>query len=142
MLRQGANLCDVGSLSIALAIGDSLTTGAQRIDICRGGASHLSLDSQPRNPHYPAGTSSSYINCSARNDETPLSLMKRFVGTFIGLDAHKLTITAAILRPGSRKPELTTFDNTERTLARFVRAQQRAMRPGRSASDSSACSSS
>jgi hypothetical protein len=40
-LKQGANLCDVGSLAIAVAIGDHLTTGAQRIDICRGGASHL-----------------------------------------------------------------------------------------------------
>jgi transposase len=46
--------------------------------------------------------------------------------TFIGLDAHKRTITAAILRPGSRKPELITLDNTEKTLARFVRAQQKA----------------
>jgi transposase len=46
--------------------------------------------------------------------------------TFIGLDAHKRTITAAILRPGSRKPELITFNNTEKTLARFAIAQQKA----------------
>jgi transposase len=46
--------------------------------------------------------------------------------TFIGLDAHKRTITAAILRPGSRKPELLTFDNTDEALARFVHAQQKA----------------
>jgi hypothetical protein len=60
MLKQGANLCDVGLLSIAMAIGGTLATGAQRIDICRGKASHLSLDSHARNPPYPAGTSSSY----------------------------------------------------------------------------------
>ncbi len=46
--------------------------------------------------------------------------------TFIGLDAHKRTITAAILRPGERKPELITFDNEEKALVRFVRAQQKA----------------
>jgi transposase len=46
--------------------------------------------------------------------------------TFIGLDAHKRTITAAILRPGSRKTELITFENTPKTLARFVRTQQKA----------------
>ena len=46
--------------------------------------------------------------------------------TFIGLDAHKRTITAAILRPGSRKPELITFDNNEKELTRFIRAQQKA----------------
>lgn len=46
--------------------------------------------------------------------------------TFIGLDAHKRTITAAILRPGSRKPELITFDNNEKSLARFALAQQKA----------------
>lgn len=45
--------------------------------------------------------------------------------TYIGLDAHKKTITAAILRPRSRKPELITFDNTAKALARFVRAQQK-----------------
>jgi hypothetical protein len=54
-LKQGANLCDVGLLSIAYAIGDDLTTGAQRIDIWRGEASHLSLDSGARNPPYPRG---------------------------------------------------------------------------------------
>jgi transposase len=46
--------------------------------------------------------------------------------TFIGLDAHKRTITAAILRPGSRKAELITFDNTDKALARFVHAQEKA----------------
>jgi transposase len=46
--------------------------------------------------------------------------------TFIGLDAHKQTITAAILRPGNRKSELITFDNTDKALARFVRAQKKA----------------
>jgi transposase len=45
--------------------------------------------------------------------------------TFIGLDAHKKTITAAILPPGSRKPELITFENTTKALARFVRAQRK-----------------
>jgi hypothetical protein len=54
-LKQGANLCDVVLLTIGLTIGDSLTTGAQRIDICRGDASHLSLDSRARNPHYRRG---------------------------------------------------------------------------------------
>jgi transposase len=43
--------------------------------------------------------------------------------TFIGLDAHKKTITAAILQPGERKPELITFDNTPKALLKFVRAQ-------------------
>jgi hypothetical protein len=60
MLKQGANLCDVGLLSIALAIGDSLTTGAQRIDFCVGKGSHLSLDSHARNPPYARGHLSSY----------------------------------------------------------------------------------
>jgi transposase len=46
--------------------------------------------------------------------------------TFIGLDAHKQTITAAILRPGDRKPELITFDNTSQSLLRFVKKQQKA----------------
>lgn len=45
--------------------------------------------------------------------------------TFIGLDAHKRTITAAILRPGSRKSELITFDNNDKALARFVNTQQK-----------------
>lgn len=45
--------------------------------------------------------------------------------TFIGLDAHKRTITAAILRPGSRKVELITFDNTIKALSRFVSAQRK-----------------
>lgn len=45
--------------------------------------------------------------------------------TFIGLDAHKRTITAAILHPGSRKPELITFENTAKLVARFVRAQRK-----------------
>lgn len=45
--------------------------------------------------------------------------------TYIGLDAHKRTITAAIARPG-KKLELVTFENTPKTLARFVRAQQKA----------------
>jgi hypothetical protein len=60
MLRQGANLCDVGLLSIALAIGDNLTTGAQRIDNCVGNGSHLSLDSHARNPPCARGHLSSY----------------------------------------------------------------------------------
>lgn len=46
--------------------------------------------------------------------------------TFIGLDAHKQTITAAILRPGDRKPELITFDNTSQSLLRFVKKQRKA----------------
>ncbi len=46
--------------------------------------------------------------------------------TYIGLDAHKSTITAAILRPRRRKPEILTFDNTPKSLAKFVRAQRKA----------------
>lgn len=45
--------------------------------------------------------------------------------TYIGLDAHKQTITAAILRPRRRKPELLTFNNTPKALARFVRSQRK-----------------
>jgi transposase len=50
--------------------------------------------------------------------------------TFIGLDAHKRTITAAILRPLQRKPELITFDNTPKALALFVRTQRKAAAGG------------
>jgi hypothetical protein len=55
MLKQGANLCDGVALADALAIGTVVATRAQRIDICRGEASHLSLDSHARNPPYPRG---------------------------------------------------------------------------------------
>jgi hypothetical protein len=60
MLKQGANLCDVVLLALALAIGNNLTTGAQRIDICLGYGSHLSLDSHAPNPPYPRGHLFSY----------------------------------------------------------------------------------
>jgi hypothetical protein len=39
------NLCDGDLLVITLAIGASVATGAQRIEICRGNASHLSSNS-------------------------------------------------------------------------------------------------
>lgn len=45
--------------------------------------------------------------------------------TYIGLDAHKKTITAAILRPRQRKPELITFENTPKALLNFVKAQRK-----------------
>lgn len=45
--------------------------------------------------------------------------------TFIGLDAHKRTITAAILPPGKKRPELITFENTPKALARFVQTQKK-----------------
>lgn len=52
--------------------------------------------------------------------------MTQYSTTYIGLDAHKKTITAAILRPRRRQPELLTFENTPKALFRFVRAQQKA----------------
>jgi transposase len=48
--------------------------------------------------------------------------------TFIGLDAHKSTITAAIIRPGRRRAEIFTFANTPSALAGFVRGQLDAAR--------------
>ena len=42
--------------------------------------------------------------------------------TYIGLDAHKETIVAAILYPRRRKHELVEFANTEQSIQRFVRA--------------------
>ena len=41
--------------------------------------------------------------------------------TFIGLDAHKDTIVAAIYYPRRKKPELAELANTEQSLRRFVR---------------------
>lgn len=41
--------------------------------------------------------------------------------TYIGLDAHKDTIVAAVLYPRRRKPELVELANTEQSLRRFVR---------------------
>jgi hypothetical protein len=48
--RTATNLCDVVSLAQAVAIGGNPTTGAQRIDIFRGDASHLSSNSAAANP--------------------------------------------------------------------------------------------
>jgi hypothetical protein len=44
------NLCDVVLLAHAVAIGGNLATGAQRIEIWRGDASHLSSNSAAANP--------------------------------------------------------------------------------------------
>lgn len=42
--------------------------------------------------------------------------------TFIGLDAHKDTIVAAILYPGRKKHEIVECANTEQSLRRLVRS--------------------
>ena len=41
--------------------------------------------------------------------------------TFIGLDAHKETIVAAVLYPRRKEPEIIKLANTEQSLRRFVR---------------------
>ncbi len=40
---------------------------------------------------------------------------------YVGLDAHKETIVAAVLRPGARKAEIAKFGNNETAVRRFVR---------------------
>jgi hypothetical protein len=45
-----ANLCDAFALANTLAMGANQTTGAQRVDICSGTASHLSPNSAAANP--------------------------------------------------------------------------------------------
>jgi hypothetical protein len=42
--------------------------------------------------------------------------------TFIGLDAHKETIVAAILYPRRKDAEIVELANTEQSLRRFVRS--------------------
>ncbi len=45
--------------------------------------------------------------------------------TFIGLDAHKDTIVAAIFYPRRKQPDVVEFSNTEQSLRRFVRKVRR-----------------
>jgi hypothetical protein len=75
--QTGANLRDVFLLAIVVTIGDNLATGTQRIDMCRGQASQLSLDSRARNPPYPGRARLLQSFAPPRNNETPLRLERR-----------------------------------------------------------------